>query len=60
MLVAIGCVFVLAYVDTFVNPPLRFVLLEELAEMSAAISILFAALACFVTERHTLVKNNQV
>ena len=51
MLIALACVFVSVYVDTFVNPPLRFVLLEEIAEMSAAISVLFAALSGFVIKR---------
>lgn len=51
MLIASGCVLVSIGIDSLSGPSRRLVLVEELAEMGAATSVLFAALAGFVTDR---------
>ena len=52
-LCAAGFVAVGTLVDTYINPPDVFVLVEELAEMAAALSLLFAAFAALVAPRPT-------
>lgn len=51
MLIAAGCMLVSVGIDSLSGPSRQLVLVEELAEMGAATSVLFAALAGFVVNR---------
>ena len=51
LLVAALCLAGATVVDTYINPPTKFVLLEEVLEMNAALSMLFAALSGWVVKR---------
>lgn len=51
MLFGVACMLVSIGIDTLSGPSRRLVLIEELAEMGAGTSVLFAALAGFVTGR---------
>ena len=51
LLVAALCLAGATVVDTYVGPPTKFVLLEEVLELNAALSMLFAALSGWVVKR---------
>ena len=48
LLAAALCLAGATVVDTYINPPTKFVLLEEVCELNAALSMLFAALSGWV------------
>ena len=48
---ALGFALISAFIDTFINPDVRLVLLEEYAEFCIALSLLFAALTGFTGRR---------
>ena len=50
------CLLGATFIDTYINPPIKFVLLEEVLELNAALSLLFAALAGFLTRREDLTR----
>lgn len=51
LLVAALCLAGATVVDTYINPPTKFVLLEEVFELNASVSMLFAALSIWFVGR---------
>lgn len=51
VLFAAGFIALSTLIDSYINPPDTFVLVEELAEMSAALSLLFAAFSRLIVQR---------